>query len=391
MSSGVARRSPSEPSRHGSGSAITLAVAVALVSACHRSAPPPPAPPTVQVAAVIQRDVPISDAWIGVLDGFVNADIKPQVAGYIVKQMFREGTLVRQGEPLFLVDPRNYKDLADQAGATLDRDLATLHRAQLDVQRDKELIAGQAITRQQFDHDLAAEREAAASVAADRAGLRQAQLNHGWTQVTAPITGIAGIAQIQVGNLVNTATTLTTVSQVDPIKAQFNISELEYLRSAEGDHWAEPGQPGEGRLELILQDGTVYPHRGTVIVINRQVNQQTGTIALQGSFPNPGNLLRPGQYARVRAVTRTRKNALLVPQRAVNEIQGSYLVARVGPDGKADFRPVEVGEQVGSLWIIEKGLSPGDQVIVSLLARLKPGMAVHPVPAPADALAAQEQ
>ncbi|HEU5153129.1 MAG TPA: efflux RND transporter periplasmic adaptor subunit [Gemmatimonadales bacterium] len=371
--------------------ATTLAVAVSLVSACHRSAPPPPAPPTVQVAEVIQRDVPISETWIGVLDGFVNAEIKPQVAGYIVKQVFREGTLVRQGEPLFLVDPRNYKDLADQAGATLDRDLATLHRAQLDVQRDKELIAGQAMTQQQFDHDLAAEREAAASVAADRAALRQAQLNHGWTQVTAPITGIAGIAQIQVGNLVNTATSLTTVSQVDPIKAQFNISELEYLRSAEGDHWAEPGQPGEGRLELILQDGTVYPHRGTVIVINRQVNGQTGTIALQGSFPNPGNLLRPGQYARVRAVTRTRRNALLVPQRAVNEIQGSYLVARVGSDGEVDFRPVQVGEQVGSLWIIEKGLSPGDKVIVSILARLRPGMPVHPVLASADALASQGQ
>jgi len=370
---------------------LAISVSVSLVSACHRSAPPPPAPPTVQVAEVIQRDVPLSDTWIGVLDGFVNADIKPQVTGYIVQQTYREGTLVRTGDPLFRVDPRNYVDQSDQARAALERDLAALQNAQLNVTRDRELIAGQAITRQQFDNDLATERQAAASVAADRAALRQAQLSHGWTQVTSPITGIAGIAQVQVGNLVNTSSTLTTVSQVDPIKATFNISELEYLRSAEGDHWAEPGQPGEGRLELILQDGTVYPHRGTVIVINRQVNGQTGTIALQGSFPNPGNLLRPGQYARVRAVTRTRKNALVVPQRAVNEIQGSYLVARVGSDGKVDFRPVQVGEQVGSLWIIEKGLSPGDKVIVSILARLRPGMPVHPVLASADALASQGQ
>jgi len=370
---------------------LAISVSVSLVSACHRSAPPPPAPPTVQVAEVIQRDVPLSDTWIGVLDGFVNADIKPQVTGYIVQQTYREGTLVRTGDPLFRVDPRNYVDQSDQARAALERDLAALQNAQLNVTRDRELIAGQAITRQQFDNDLATERQAAASVAADRAALRQAQLSHGWTQVTSPITGIAGIAQVQVGNLVNTSSTLTTVSQVDPIKATFNISELEYLRSAEGDHWAEPGQPGEGRLELILQDGTVYPHRGTVIVINRQVNGQTGTIALQGSFPNPGNLLRPGQYARVRAVISTRKNALLVPQRAVNEIQGSYLVARVGSDGKVDFRPVQVGEQVGSLWIIEKGLSPGDKVIVSILARLRPGMPVHPVLASADALASQGQ
>jgi len=371
------------------GISLALSVSVALVSACHRSAPPPPAPPTVQVAEVSQRDVPLSDTWIGVLDGFVNADIKPQVTGYIVQQTYREGTLVRTGDPLFRVDPRNYVDLSDQARAALERDLAALQNAQLNVTRDRELIAGQAITRQQFDNDLATERQAAASVAADRAALRQAQLSHGWTQVTSPIAGIAGIAQVQVGNLVTNSTILTTVSQVDPIKATFNISELEYLHSAEGDHWAEPGQPGEGKLELILQDGTVYPHRGTVIVINRQVNGQTGTIALQGSFPNPGNLLRPGQYARVRAVTRTRRNALLVPQRAVNEIQGSYLVARVGSDGKVDFRPVQVAEQFGSQWIIEKGLSAGDKVIVSVIARLRPGMPVHAVPAPADTLAAQ--
>jgi len=371
------------------GISLALSVSVALVSACHRSAPPPPAPPTVQVAEVSQRDVPLSDTWIGVLDGFVNADIKPQVTGYIVQQTYREGTLVRTGDPLFRVDPRNYVDLSDQARAALERDLAALQNAQLNVTRDRELIAGQAITRQQFDNDLATERQAAASVAADRAALRQAQLSHGWTQVTSPIAGIAGIAQVQVGNLVTNSTILTTVSQVDPIKATFNISELEYLHSAEGDHWAEPGQPGEGRLELMLQDGTVYANRGSVIVVNRQINGQTGTIALQGSFPNPGNLLRPGQYARVRAVTRTRRNALLVPQRAVNEIQGSYLVARVGSDGKVDFRPVQVAEQFGSQWIIEKGLSAGDKVIVSVIARLRPGMPVHAVPAPADTLAAQ--
>jgi RND family efflux transporter MFP subunit len=245
-----------------------------LLIAARKKVPATPPPPTVQVTEVLQQDVPIYREWVGTLDGFVNADIKPQVAGYIQKQAYQEGSFVRQGAVLFLIDPRNYQDLADQAKSTLDHNIATLAKARLDVQRDKELIAAQAITRQQLDNDEAAEREAAANVESARAALRQAQLNRGWAQVTSPITGIVGIAQVQVGNLVNTSTTMTTVSQVDPIKAQFNISESEYLHSAQGNHWLEPGPSAKPTLDLILEDGAVYPHPGVVIVVNRQVSQR---------------------------------------------------------------------------------------------------------------------
>jgi membrane fusion protein (multidrug efflux system) len=233
------------------------------------------------------------------------------------------------------------------------------------------------IPSQQLDNDLAAEEEAAATVATSQATLAQAELNRGWTQVTSPIAGIAGIAQLQVGTLVSTSSVMTTVSQVDPIKAQFNIGETEYLHSVTGNHWAEPGAGAEPTLELILDDGSVYPRRGTVVVTNRQVNPQTGTIALQGSFPNPGNLLRPGQYAKVRAAVDTRKDALLVPQRAMNELQGAYLVGVVGADGKVEVRTVRPGEWVGELWVIEEGLRPGDRVIVEGFARVRPGMTVQ--------------
>jgi len=343
--------------------------------------PPPPPPPAVQVADVVQSDVPIYREWVGTLDGLVNADIRPQVEGYVRKQAYREGTYVGQGELLFLIDPRNYKAVADQAKSALDRSMATLAKARLDVKRDRQLIASEAIAPQQLDNDLAAEREAAASVESARATLAQAQLNRGWTQVTSPIAGIAGIATTQVGSLVGTSSVMTTVSQVDPIKAQFNISENEYLRSARGNHWVEPTESAEPILELILDDGSVYPQRGAVVVANRQVNPQTGTIAIQGAFPNPGNILRPGQYAKVRAAVETRKGALLVPQRAVNELQGAYQIGVVASDAKVDVRTVRAGEQVGNQWIIEQGLQPGEKVVVEGFARVRPGMVVRASPA----------
>jgi len=349
--------------------------------ACHKQPPPAPPPPAVQVTEVVQSDVPIYREWVGSLDGLVNADIRPQVEGYVRKQMYREGTYVNQGDLLFLIDPRNYKAVADQARSALERNRAALAKARLDVQRDRQLIASQAIAPQQLDNDLAAEREAAASVESARATLAQAQLNHGWTQVASPISGIAGIATLQVGSLVGTASVMTTVSQVNPIKAQFNISENEYLRSARGNHWAEPAESAEGILELILDDGTVYPHRGAVIVTNRQVNPQTGTLAIQGSFPNPGNILRPGQYAKVKAAVDARKGALLVPQRAVNELQGAYQVAVVASDGKVDVRTVRAGEQVGNQWIVEEGLQPGEKVVVEGFASVRPGIVVRASPA----------
>jgi membrane fusion protein (multidrug efflux system) len=359
-------------------------VAVLAGAACHKAAPASsgPPPPTVQVAAVLQKDVAVYREWVGNLDGFVNADIKPQVEGFVRKQVYREGGYVRLGDLMFLIDPRNYKAVADQARSTLARNRAALAKARLDVKRDRELIAAQVIPPQQLDNDLAAEEEAAATVETARATLAQAELNRGWTQVTSPIAGIAGIAQAQVGTLVTASTVMTTVSQVDPIKVQFNISETEYLRSAGGNHWAEPGVGAEPTLELVLDDGSVYPRRGTVVVTNRQVNLQTGTIALQGSFPNPGNLLRPGQYAKVRAAVDTRKDALLVPQRAINELQGAYLIGVVASDGKVDVRTVRAGEWVGDLWVIEEGLHPGEKIIVEGFARVRPGMTVRATPAP---------
>jgi membrane fusion protein (multidrug efflux system) len=336
---------------------------------------------------VVQQDVPIYREWVGTLEGFVNAEIRPQVTGYIKKQAYKEGSFVHEGELLYLIDSRNYKDLSDQTRATLERHIATLENARINFQRDKELIAAQAITRQQYDNDVAALREAAASVETSRAALKQAQLYHSWTQVVSPIAGIAGITQVQVGDLVSTSTLMTTVSQVDPIKARFNISEVEYLRSIQGNHWVEGGESPEHNLELILADGSVYPRRGVVIVVNRQIDSRTGTIAMQGLFPNPGNSLRPGQYARVRTAIMTQRNALLVPQRAVNEVQGAYQVAVVGSDGKVDFRTIKIGEQVGTMWIVENGVSAGEKAIVSDLVRLKPGMLVNAVPASHSATA----
>jgi len=362
--------------------ALVLLASSVLIAACHKHAASsaPPAP-TVRVVAVVQRDVPIYREWVGTLDGFVNANIKPQVTGYIKEQSYPDGAFVRVGQVLFLIDPRNYKDATDEAQAALARAIAELAKARLDVKRDRELLAGEAITRQQLDNDLAAERESAATVQSSRASLRQAQLSRGFTAVTAPIQGIAGIAQVQVGDLVNATTTMTTVSQVDPIKAQFSISELDYLGSVQKGHWAEPGRTANPPLELILQDGTVYPRRGTVVAVDRQFSLQTGTIAIQGSFPNPGGVLRPGQYAKVRAAIETRRDALLVPQRSINEFQGSYQVGVVGADGKFALRSIKTAEHVGSMTIVEEGLGPGEQVVVSDLVRLKPGMTVRAVPA----------
>jgi len=325
--------------------------------------------------------VPIYHDWIGSLDGFVNAEIKPQVTGYVMAQVYRDGAYVRKGDVLFLIDPRNYKAADADAQATLNQAIALLEKTRLDVKRDQEQFAGQAITRQQLDNDIAAEHQAAAAVESNRARLRQAQLNSGWTKVTSLVDGIAGIARVQVGNLVNTSTTLATVSQVDPIKVEFSINEVEYLDSQQGNHWAEPGLRDVPPLELILQNGSIYPSRGSVHAVNRQFSPQTGTITVQGSFPNPGKILRPGQYGRVRAAVETQKNAFLVPARAINELQGNYQVGVVGADGKLQIRTVKTAGQVGSMAVVAEGLSAGENVVVSALARLRPGMQVHAVPA----------
>src|SRR6267142_872994 len=346
---------------------IASVVPLFVFAACHKTVASAP-PPTVEVAEVLQSDIKIHRQWVATLEGFVNADIRPQVEGYVRKQAYRNGAYVQRGDVLFLIDPRNYQAALDLAKSTLARNIAALGKARLDVKRDRELIAGQFIPQQQLDNDIAAE-------------LAQAQLNHGWTQVTSPLSGIAGIAQLQVGSLVSTSTVMTTVSQVDPIKAEFNISELEYLTSAKGNQWTRPAQGDDPVLELVLEDDSTYPHPGTVVAVNRQVDPRTGTIAVLGAFPNPGNLLRPGQYGKIRAAVGIRKGALLVPVRALNEIQGAYQVGVVDGDGKVDVRTVEPGGQVANELIVERGLQAGEKVIVEGFARVRPGMLVRPRPA----------
>jgi membrane fusion protein (multidrug efflux system) len=362
--------------------ACLMGTLVALtLTACTKAAPPPPPPPEVLVAEVIQKDVPVYSEWVGTLDGFVNAEIRPKVEGYLQKQAYREGSYVHQGDLLFEIDPRQYQASLDQATGVMSRAEATLAKARKDVERYTPLVAQRAISQEELDNAVSAEREASAALESAKANVQQARLNLTWTQVLSPIAGVVGIAKAQVGDLVNPQTVMTSVSQVDPIKVVLNISEKEYLRYAQRINSLQQDSTREGRLELVLDDGSVYPHKGRVIMVDRQVDIRTGTMAVKGAFPNPGNLLRPGQYAKVRAAMETRQGALLVPQRAVSELQGSYQVGVVGLDGKAEIRVVQPGERIDSLWVIEKGLNPGEKVIVEGLFRVRPGMPVSAKPA----------
>jgi membrane fusion protein (multidrug efflux system) len=364
-------------------SRLLLAGLVCL--SCGKKQAPAPPPLAVEVATVIQKDLPITKEWIGSLDGYVNADIRPQVTGYVLRQVYREGTFVGRGDVLFEIDPRQFQAALDQAKGFLAQNEAALGKAKLDVARFKPLAAERAISQQELDNAVAAERQAQANVDSARAAVEQSQLNLGWTKVMSPIDGIAGIAKSQVGELVNGQTTMTTVSVVDPIKVFFNPSEQEYM------DWAQKRGPVDavrstppqdrGLLSLTLSDGTAYPLRGDPVIANRNVDVKTGTIQVEGVFPNPKHLLRPGQYAKVHAATDIKKGALLVPQRAVSELQGFFQVAVVGPGDKIDIRPVQTGERFGSLWIIEKGLSAGERVVVEGIQKVKPGMVVNPKPA----------
>lgn len=337
----------------------------------------------MEVASVVQKDVPIYGEWVATLDGYVNAQIQPQVTGYLIKQDYREGSLVHKDDVLFEIDPRPFQAVLDQAKAQLAQAEAQLGNATINVKRDIPEAQASAIPQSQLDTDTQTELAGKAAVEAGQAAVEQASLNLGFTKVRSLITGIAGIAQVQVGNLVAPTTVLTGVSQVNPIKVYFPISGDEYLQIA--------NKIGTGTvnllsktstipLQLMLSDGSTYPHAGKVLFADRQVDQQTGTIRIAGAFPNPGNILRPGQYGRVRAITQMRKGALLVPQRAVTELQGSYEVAVVGPDNKVAIHSVEVGERVDTMWIINKGLNPGDRVVAEGTLKVKDGSTVTPVP-----------
>jgi len=348
--------------------------------------------PQVVVATVVQRDVPIYYEWVGTTEGFVNAQIYPRISGYLLKQNYKDGQQVRTGELLFQIDDRQYKAALDQALGELSQKEAENTRNQQDLARYIPLYTQHVLSREVFDHADQAARASAAAVQAAKAAVENAKLNVGWTQVKSPIDGIAGIAKAQVGDLVGTTTLLTTVSQLDPIKVTFPISEREYLHFAERirEHEEKGRAKDEPDLQMVLADGSTYEYRGHFYVANRQVDKQTGTIKIQGIFPNPEYILRPGLYAKIRTAADTRHGALLVPQSAVIEIQGQYQVAIVGADNQVTIRPVTLGKRVAELRIIKSGVAPGERVITEGVQKVSDGMRVAPTPAAPEPASAGE-
>jgi RND family efflux transporter MFP subunit len=372
---------------------IVIAAFVLAVTACKRpTATIAPGTPEVVVTDVIQRDVPLYSEWVGTTQGFVNAQIRPKVSGYLLKQNYKDGDYVTEGQLLFQIDDREYKAALDQALGDLAEKQAESKRNQQDLARYRPLLAAQVISREQFDHVNQAARASKAAMEAAEAAVESARLNLQWTRVTSPIDGIAGIAKTQVGDLVGTTTLLTTVSQLDPIKVTFPISEREYLHFAERirEHEENGAAKGEPQLQMILANGKTYKYPGHFYVANRQVNVQTGTIIIEGVFPNPDNILRPGLYAKIRAPTDIQHGALLIPQRAVLETQGQYQVAVVGADNRVSLRIVLTGKEVGRLRIIKEGLKPGERVITEGLQKVTDGMEVRArfVPSAPDSAAA---
>ncbi len=424
--------------------ATILGAAVFLLSGCQKEQKPQTPPPQagVEVVEVIQKDVPVYSEWIATTDGFVNATIRTQVQGYLIKQNYREGDFVKKNQLLFEIDPRSFQATLDQAlaardqaqasreqakasleqaKASLEQAKATVDQAQAEVARSearysiaktnldrvRPLAAKKALSQKDLDDAIGNEQSAQASVVAAQAtvgaaqasvnaaqsaigaaeasilaaqaSVDKAQLELSFTKIISPIDGIAGIAKAQIGNLVGPGQMeeLTTVSTVDPIKVYISVSEQEYLKAVE----ARIGRDVKKiPLELVLADGSSYPHKGEFFLADRQVDAKTGTFKIGALFANPGNILRPGQFARVRAVTHTKKGGLLVPQRAVTELQGSYQVAVVGPDGKVDIRPVKTGARVQNLWVIDQGLKPGERVVAEGVQKVRQGMRVNPKP-----------
>src|SRR6266566_72671 len=420
---------------------VTVVVIGAFIVAgrSNKPAQAAPRPLDVEVVRVEQKDVPVYSEWIGTTEGIVNADIKAEVTGYLLRQDYKEGSFVKRGQMLFELDSRPFQAALDQANgqvaqfqgqleqavsqvtqaeaqvgqansqllqvqAQLAQAQANQVKTQLDVNKYAPLAEQKAVTQQDYDNAVQVNVVAKAQVEAAKAGVdtarsqlraangqietssaavKTAQLNLGFTRIISPIDGIAGIAQAQVGNLISTTSSpLTTVSTVEPIKVYFTLNEQEYLKYTKAN--LIEAQQGASvprlELELILSDGSTYPEKGSFYFADRQVDQKTGAIRLAGIFPNPGNLLRPGQYGRVRAVTSTKDQALLVPQRAVTELQGNYQVAVVGRGNKIEIRTVKVADRIGTMWIIEDGVRPGESVVVEGTQKVRPGAVVNPKP-----------
>ena len=393
-----------------SGALVAAILVIIVTRSGAKAAVQAPSSPLVEVATVEQRNIPVYGEWIGTLTGQVNADVKAQVTGYLLTRTYKEGSYVKKGQLLFEIDPRPFQAVLDQAKgqlaqaqAQLIQDQAHLATAkanqlksQLDVEKYGPLSKADAVSKQDFDNatqtNLANQAQVQAAEAAivsakaqsqaSQAAVETASINLDFTRVASPIDGISGIAQAQVGNLVSASSvSLTTVSTLDPIRDYFTVSEQEYLAlqkrfsGSQTDPW---------ELQLILADGTTYPEEGKFYFADRQVNSNTGAIQLAALFPNPGNVLRPGQYGKIRAIVRVRENALLIPQAAVNEQQGSYLVAVVENNGQVTMRPVLVGERTGTMWVIQEGLRAGDRVIVEGQQNLKPGVTVRTKPFKSD-------
>ena len=358
--------------------AILAVVAISwAMSACGHAKAATRLPDTqVLVSHPLQQDVPVQSEWVATLDGYVNAEIRPQVSGYVIRQDYKEGANVRKGQVLFEIDPRPFQATLDRANGELQQAEAQLAKSAIDVERDTPLAEQRAVPKEKLDNEIQAKRAGEAAVATAKAAVERAQLDLEWTKVTSLVDGVAGIADVQMGNLVGPASHLTSVSQVDPIKVYFPVSEQEYLRAKKLSTTGQAIDLFDSAPELILADGTVYPHKGKIVLTDRQVDPNTGTIRLAAAFPNPGNVLRPGEYGRVRIQTSFRKNALLVPQSAVKEIQGGYQVALLGSDNRATIRPVKAGVKTGTMWVIDDGLNADDQVIVEGVSKVKDGTPV---------------
>jgi membrane fusion protein (multidrug efflux system) len=356
--------------------AISPAVLFVCAGCSSNAEKPAPPPPAVTTTPVIQKDVPISQEWVGTMAGNTDADIRPKVEGFLLTRLYDEGSFVDKGQAMFQLDRRQAQAAVEQANGNLERARAALGQAQIDVRRFTPLVAEKAVSQAELDKATSAEKASKATVDADQAALDNAKLNLGWTTVTSPISGIAGVAKVAIGDLITPITVMTTVSSVNPIYVDVSIAEQDYLRYRRED----PRHAAGRNLQLILGDGTVYAQRGHVLFLNREVDTRTGTIQVRGEFPNPGNVLRPGQYGRVRAVTELRKDAMLVPQAAVSELQGVYQVGVVSDDNKVTIKAVKLGPQFGDMWVVESGLQVGDKVVVDGLQRIKSGMTVAPTP-----------
>jgi RND family efflux transporter MFP subunit len=360
--------------------ALFVIVPLLFLGGCEKKeAAPPPPPPSVKVTEVIQQDVPVYNEWVAQLNGDTNAEINPKVQGYVLTKNYQEGFLVTKGQLLFTIDPRPFQAQLDQAQAQVAVAEADLSKAQTDLARDTPLAAQNAIPQKNVDNDKAAVDASTAQVGAAKAMVEQAKLNLDWTKVYSPVDGIAGVANSQVGDLVGPTTKMTTVSNVNPIRAYFSISENAYLQNANRVAEVITGSSKGSRIpvEYIQANEAPYPSTGRIILVNREVSSQTGTIQFAAEFSNPKAVLRPGGFGRVRMKTSETKGALLVPQIAVMEVQSAYQVVVIGPDNKASFRPVKVGDKVGNNWVITDGLQPGEKVVTEGFLKVRDGMTVN--------------